>query len=191
MIKYIFKVLFLLVAIIVVLNWDYVYKNIDYVFFGKIENTPNEPTDENLVEPNLLVIDSLAVKAPIIYATDNDEKKFQEDLRKGVVHFPDTAVPGESGNVYIFGHSSDYLWSKGDYKTVFATLPNIDIGAKIIISDHAGRGYTYEVKEKKVVDAKDLSVLQQDESKYLLTLQTSYPIGTAWKRYIVIAELKK
>jgi len=44
-----------------------------------------------------------------------------------------------------------------------------------------------------VASAKDVHLLQppQDPTEYRLTLQTSYPLGTAWKRWIVIAGIKK
>jgi sortase A len=91
--------------------------------------------------------------------------------------------------VYIFGHSSDFAWTPGSYKTVFAKLPEIQLGTEIRISDDAGKIYTYKVIETKVVGPKDTSVLTQDPAKKLLTLQTSYPVGTALKRFLAVSEL--
>jgi LPXTG-site transpeptidase (sortase) family protein len=125
-----------------------------------------------------------------VYATEANETAFQAALATGVVHFPETAKPGEFGNVYLFGHSSDYAWSKGAYKTVFALLTKIQPGTEILVSDSVGDLFTYKVKEAFVAGSKDVKYLSQEKyEKKLLTLQTSYPIGTALKRYIVRAEI--
>ncbi|MFA6131398.1 MAG: sortase [Patescibacteria group bacterium] len=142
------------------------------------------------MESNWVLVPSLDIAAPVIYVTEKSEDVYQEALQNGVVHYPTSASPGEPGNVYIFGHSSDFLMFPGNYKTIFATLPHIEIGADIIISDGTGIVYTYRVIETKIVNPKDLSVLDQgDGTTSLLTLQTSYPLGTALKRFVVIAEL--
>jgi LPXTG-site transpeptidase (sortase) family protein len=150
----------------------------------------DEPAPETLA-PDTLVIGSLDIEAPILYVNEKDEAVFQQALRNGVVHYPGTALPGEPGNAYIFGHSSDYVWAAGDYKTVFALLPQIQIGTDIAVSNSQGEAFHYAVIETKVVGPRDLSVLDQfNNEKYLLTLQTSYPLGTALQRYIVVAELR-
>jgi len=156
-----------------------------------------EPTPEPVVEvqpkgePNRLVISSLSLEAPIIYPTETGEDAYQVALRDGVVHYPGTAEPGQPGNVYIFGHSSDFLWAPGNYKTIFAVLPEIEVGAEIQVSNPEGRIFTYLVTETKVVNPRDLEVLDQGTGEFSrLTLQTSYPLGTALQRFLVIAELK-
>jgi sortase A len=147
--------------------------------------------DEPVGEPDRLVIASLGIEAPIVYVNEKNETVYQNALKNGVVHYPDTALPGQPGNVYIFGHSSDYVWSMGEYKTVFALLPQIDMGADIQVSNSQGEIFHYSVIETKVVGPRDLSVLDQfNREKSVLTLQTSYPLGTALQRYIVVAELQ-
>ena len=145
---------------------------------------------QHLDQPDRLIISKINLDAPILYADTVDENQFQKFLEQGVVHYPDTALPGQPGNCYIFGHSSDYAWTPGNYKSVFALLTNLTIGDAIIVSNHQGQTFDYVVTTKFVVESADKSVLNQDLSKHLLTLQTSYPLGTALKRYIVQAELK-
>ena len=142
------------------------------------------------IEPNMVFIDKLSIAAPIIYVEQNSEAAFQEGLQKGVVHYPGTPQVGQSGNVYIFGHSSDFIYSSGKFKTVFTLLPKIQIGDLITVSDKGGTPYIYKVIATKIVSPKDLSVLdQQNFQKKFLSLQTSYPIGTALKRFVAVAEL--
>jgi sortase A len=142
-----------------------------------------------VMEPNILLIESLRIRAPIISVDRRDETTFQEALMRGVVHYPGTASIGEFGNAYIFGHSSDYVWARGDYKSVFALLPRMERGDVIVASNGQGERFTYRVIETLVVDANDARYLDQmDYRRKLLTLQTSYPVGTALRRFLVIAE---
>lgn len=183
----------LLVAagVVVVLNFDYFRQNFKYTFRKPISQlTPGDKTTAVQIGPNTLVIDSLGIVVPVQYATEATEQAFQVALVNGVVHYPGTAMPGEYGNVYIFGHSSDNAWSKGHYKTIFAILPRIQKGDRILLTDNVGRRYVYAVMEQFVAGARDVQYLDQgDRKKRLLTLQTSWPIGTSLKRYVVRAEL--
>jgi sortase A len=178
--------------VFIILNFSFFWKQLEFYLSGHTSTfrNPSAATDKKTMEPNLLVIESLNIKVPIIYVEGKTEKIYQEALKNGVVHYPGTANIGELGNAYIFGHSSDYVWSKGEYKTIFALLPKIKTGDEIVASNQAGEKFIYKVIETKVIGPKDLSVLDQQQNKRrLLTLQTSYPLGTALKRFIVVAEL--
>lgn len=137
-----------------------------------------------------LAIPELGIDAPVVEPSARNESAFQQALANGVAHFPGTAMPGQIGNAYFIGHSSDYLWSPGSYKDVFAKLMSVRIGAEIEVTNASGTPFLYVVTGTKVVSPKDVSVLSQgDGAEKLLTLQTSYPLGTAFKRFIVTAEL--
>lgn len=192
--KKIITLAIILIAVFALLNWQYIWINLKYYVSGvsSVSNTADSfpISGDEKGQPNNLSIPSLGIQAPIIYVDEKSESVYQDALQRGVVHFPGTAKPGEPGNIYIFGHSSDYVFSKGDYKAVFALLPKIEIGATVQISDEQGNEYSYEVLESFATASDDLSVLdQRDYQKRLLTVQTSYPIGTALRRWIVVAEL--
>lgn len=181
-----------------ILNWGFVSARVSFFFHKPNAATVIEPKTEPVASSegawpkDTLAIPSLGISAPIIYNVEQNEDAFQVALQNGVVHYPGSSLPGEVGNVYIFGHSSDYAWSKGDYKSVFAVLPKIEKGAEIKVTDNKGFMYTYLVTNQFVVGPKDVSVLSQDtKGKRMLTVQTSYPIGTALKRYVVQAELRQ
>jgi LPXTG-site transpeptidase (sortase) family protein len=156
---------------------------------GTVAKVSEQVSFEQVHTPNQLVIESLNIAAPVVYPGEISEKAFQQALQNGAVHYPGTALPGEYGNVYIFGHSSDDPWHKGDYKNVFEKLPQIEIGEEIMITDKDGNKFVYEVLETKIIFSNDISVLAQPADQRLLTLQTSYPVGTSQKRFVVIAEL--
>jgi LPXTG-site transpeptidase (sortase) family protein len=68
-------------------------------------------------------------------------------------------------------------------------LPKIVLDDEIIVNDEVGTAFRYRVVKTLVVKPDELWVLDQPVDRKLLTLQTSYPIGTALRRYIVQAEL--
>lgn len=184
------KVGLLLLLVIAVMNWGYFSKQVTAWWGMDVEQQPVPQEAVLTGQPDRLAIPSLKLNVPLVYVATNDEPTFQDALANGVVHYPNTALPGEYGNAYYFGHSSDYVFKKGSYKTVFAILPKIEVGAKVYVTDHLGKQYVYEVRDKKVVESKDVSVLAQGERKEkLMTLQTSWPLGTALKRYVVVSQL--
>jgi len=177
-------------AIFIATNSGYLWQNLKYEFIKPIPIPPAQTNAQAKSTPDILTIPKLAISVPVKYAQTVSEKEFQALLIDGVVHYPATAMPGQIGNDYIFGHSSDYIWSKGHYKTVFAVLPKIQIGDLVQISDSQGNLFNYKVMSTKVVLPDDLSVLSQDTAgKKILTVQTSYPVGTALKRFVAICEL--
>ncbi len=186
-------VVFLMGLSYVLLNTGYFWQQLKFIYRSEPPKADQTTPAQNAKgEPNHLEITSLGISAPIVEAADNTEKGFQEALKTGVVHYPNTAKVGEVGNAYYFGHSSDFAFKGGSYKTVFALLPRIKDGAEIVMSNGSGDKFTYVVTEQKVVSSSDTSVLEQNTNgQKLLTLQTSYPVGTALKRYIVIAKLKE
>lgn len=135
-----------------------------------------------------LRIERLGITAPLLFSESRKEDDFQVLLRSGVVHMARTAFPGQVGNAYIVGHSSDYKHVPGEYKRVFESLPQIKTGDLIQVN-YEGREYVYKVFETKIVSPNDTWVMSQEtQGRKLLSLQTSYPIGTAKQRFIVVAE---
>jgi len=73
-----------------------------------------------------------------------------QELEKGIIKYPGSADPGTEGNSFIFGHSSNYPWAKGDYNNAFALLNELNAGDEIIVF-FKQKKYTYVVREKNVV----------------------------------------
>lgn len=181
--------LLVLIGIAFFTNPNYWISQAGFLLNGRPEQINIDPNLEKM-ESNLLIIQSLGIRAPIIFVEETNEEHFQKGLENGVVLYPGTASVGQKGNPYIFGHSSDYIWKKGEYKTVFALLPKIEIGSIITASDEHGNAYRYKVVEAFVAESDDVNLLDQGGyEKKILTLQTSYPIGTALKRFIAKAEM--
>ena len=146
--------------------------------------TSTRPTVKPNYQP-MVTIPKIGVNAPLILNIAPDQ--IVANLANGVVHYQDTALPGEIGNTVIVGHSSDYPWSNGHYKNIFALLDKLVPGDKITIP-YTDQVFVYEVTDSKIVKPTDLSVLQMSSTPQL-TLITCYPVGTSRNRLIVTAKL--
>lgn len=114
-----------------------------------------------------------------------------EDLSKSLIHYLPQSLPGEYGNVTIFGHSTlPQLYNVNDYKTIFTYLPSLEKGDKIYIKMEEAV-YEYEVYDMFVIKPDEVSVLDQRYDHSYLTLITCVPPGTYWERLVVRARLTK
>ena len=108
-------------------------------------------------------------------------------------HYKGTSLPGEPGNVFIYGHSVlSIFFNPKDYKTIFSTLPRLEKGDKVFI-DYASKSYTYEVVEKLTLKPKDVNVLDTNPGRLplgskTLTLMTCVPPGARTFRLLVVAK---
>lgn len=155
---------------------------VSYLAADKPEVSTAQTTPQVGPEP-IISIPKINVTAPIVFATSNVEAKIQKDLESGVVHYANTANPGEPGNAVIFGHSSNDWWQPGNFKFVFVLLDRMVVGDTFTVN-YNSQQYVYQVTETKVVEPTDLSVLNSSGA-HELTLITCSPPGTSWRRLVV------
>ncbi len=191
-------VFILLATLLLVLNFYPVIR----VEVGYFLNRPKAGTAVSLTQkpgadtmvpkfPDLgIVIPKIGANAKIIPDVDPyDSRIYQVALTKGVAHAKGSAMPGESGNSFLFSHSSANFYEAARYNSTFYLLTKLDLGDKIYIFVN-NQKFTYTVTEKKIVDPKDVQYLSPQASGKQLTLMTCWPAGTSFKRYIVIAKLE-
>jgi sortase A len=122
-------------------------------------------------------IPRLGVKAVVV---QGDSARI---LQRAVGHIPNTALPGESGNVVVAGHRD----------TFFRRLRHVRKGDTITFSTSDGR-YEYVVESTEIVPPTHVQVLESSPQPSL-TLITCYPfdyVGSAPNRFIVRArEVKR
>jgi LPXTG-site transpeptidase (sortase) family protein len=153
-----------------------------------------DPVAVGDVRPQVIVeIDKINVQVPVVLSKDTTEELLQKDLDKGVVHYPGMAMPGQRGNMYIAGHSSNYIWSKGAYNNVFRNLNDLQNGDVIIIKTKQQNGkeieFRYIVTLKEEVASDDARIFADTQSQEL-TLTTCWPLGTNARRIMVKAQLE-
>jgi len=112
-----------------------------------------------------------------------------EDLAQGLIHYPDTALPGQYGNTVVFGHSVlPQFFNPKNYKTIFSTLPTLEEGDEILV-DFDGINYRYRVVRMVEVASDDISILEQQYDTECLSLVTCVPPGTYLRRLVVKSKL--
>ena len=144
---------------------------------------------------NRIVIPKIAKNIPLIDVTETSveweselNNIFMKELEDGIVRYPWSAKPWELGNSFIFGHSSNFPWIEWDYNDVFSRLGQVEEW-DIVVSYYNQKKLTFKIKEKKVIDPDDISILKRDKNRKELTLMTCWPIWTTLNRLILIWEL--
>jgi len=146
-----------------------------------LQNVGSESKDMNIKEYTVSIPKLNIIKARVVVGG--------EDLSRSLVHYLPKSLPGEYGNVAIFGHSTlPQLYNVTDYKTIFTYLPSLEKNDTILIQ-LGDLEYEYQVSDMFVVMPDKVSVLEQKYDASYLTLVTCVPPGTFWKRLVVRAKL--
>lgn len=128
-----------------------------------------------------LSVPRLKIENNLVYVDSND-------LSKGLIQLPGSALPGEKGNVFISGHSAVSRLLAG-YKAVFAKLMDLKKGDEILV-EAADTRFVYRVVEIKIVDPSDLSVIPApDQQGRYISLMTCVPPGLNFKRLVVLGKM--
>ncbi len=149
-----------------------------------------------IIDPNSAVVDTVPkiiipkinVEIPVVYDEPSvEEKAIQNALERGVVHYATTPSPGEQGNAVIFGHSSNNIFNRGQYKFAFVLLSRLEAGDTFYLTK-GGKRYVYRVYDKKIVKPTDVWVMGNTDKPATATLITCDPPGTTINRLVVIGE---
>lgn len=108
----------------------------------------------------------------IVEGTDPDA------LDMGVGHMSSTVFPGQGEQIILSGHRD----------TVFRNFAELELGDEFIIEMPYG-DYTYEIRDTKIVDADDTSVVGK-MGEEVLVVSTCYPfnyLGSAPERFVFYA----
>jgi LPXTG-site transpeptidase (sortase) family protein len=157
-----------------------------------------------------IVIPSIGIVTPVYGMSDTDvatrdadidtlvsgwEIRVNPYLKDGVLHYPRSATPGETGNMIVAGHSSYWKSDDGRYKTVFGNLMEMDTGEQVWVYERWDGGkytrYVYRVTASYNTDPKDVNVLLPDGDKKIITLFTCTPVWGLSGRWIIRGEMVK
>jgi sortase A len=106
-------------------------------------------------------------------------------LRRGPGHYPDSDVPGGSGNLAIAGHRTTY-------GAPFWALDELTDGDTIHVVDRRGEEWVYAYREQRIVAPTDTWVVDEDPLETglpTITLTTCHPKFSAAQRLIAWGEL--
>lgn len=172
---------------------------------------PNNPE-----KTNVLLYPKYNIEVPIVYSicedfyvncietpenevnTDTLDSSLQQKLENGIVHIYHTPQPGEVGNSYIVGHSSNFLSVKSPYNEIFKPLERAtQNGEEFIIYDQHGRELRFNVFDNLEIWKNEAELAYYPEKsnpelegKRIVTLQTSILVnGVPSKRWLTRGEL--
>ena len=151
---------------------------------------PSPTTDIEVSADPRMIIPKINVDAPVVYGVGPDYNSQMSAMEKGIAHFSipgASAVPGQVGNAVFAAHSSNDIFAPGDYGVVFAQNEKL-VAGDIIYMNYESKRYTYSVTSTEVVLPTEVSKVQIQTDKPMLTLISCVPIGTAQKRLLVFAE---
>lgn len=136
-----------------------------------------------------VIIPKINVEIPVDYSqTSTNEATIENALNSGVVHYPSTVLPGQTGNAAFFGHSSNNIFNPGKYKFAFVLLHELVPGDTFYLT-YGGKLYAYKVFSKTIVSPSDVGVLNPVSGhSATATLITCDPPGTSLNRLVVVGD---
>jgi len=171
-------------------NTDTVETSNNIVTSTAVNNGPEIKTTYT-DKQNAIEIPKINITAPIIFSQSTDKNSLMKDLDKGVIYYPGSVYPGQTGQIIILGHSAPQGWPKTRYEWVFSDINDLVIGDKILI-DLNNKQYTYIVKQKTIIArGADVPAYTSAINNSVLTLISCWPPGKDYQRIAVQAELER
>lgn len=139
---------------------------------------------------NTLEVPKISLSVPIIFADSTDKESLAKNLDLGVVYYPGSVYPGQTGEIVILGHSAPPGWPTIKHDWVFTDLDKLSAGDSIMI-DLNNKQYTYIVRQKTIIKrGEDIPADNLAANSNVLTLISCWPPGKDYQRITVQAELK-
>lgn len=157
-----------------------------------VNDTPIILSDNTTTQnvPPSVTVPKINVQIPLNFnVPTTDEAAVEEGLKTGVVHYPNTVMPGQNGNAAYFGHSAVNIFNNGvKYKFAFSLLHEVTTGDLFYIT-YGGKTFAYRVFEKQVVPPTQVSVISDTRGKTATAvLITCDPPGVSTNRLVVWGE---
>jgi len=198
-IKRLWKVfIFLFLLIFVIFNWNQISWVFNYRTISGLLSDFSAKNEENVqridfngqeqyIKEGSIGIPKLQVTAPLLFSDVSDEKEIEKLLDFGVVHFPDSVLPGKQGQTIILGHSAPVGWPKIKYDWVFSKLNELIEGDKIYVFFN-NKKYEYIVRGKVFLErGEEIQEIDLTNSKNMLILISCWPPGKDIRRIAVEA----
>ena len=164
-------------------------------YFSKIINNQTIKNNSNYKGYFYLSIPTINLNNIPVKTNVNgfNTQAYEHVLVNSLAQMKGTALPGETGNVYVYGHSAPQWFTDlypSSFLGIFTNILKLSNG-NLIYLKFQGKTYTYKVFTVRVVQPTDFSVLAASPNKKYLTLMTCIPPGIGTQRYIVKAMLVK
>jgi LPXTG-site transpeptidase (sortase) family protein len=139
----------------------------------------------DLTKPDRIVIKKIGVDAKVLQPNSVNVATLDEALKSGAVYYPGSGSV-EQGNIFIFGHSTNWPVVQNQAYKTFNGLDKLASGDLITLS--AGdKNFSYKVTSVELADSNNVLV-KFDNSGQTLTLSTCNTFGEKQERWVVVAE---
>ncbi|MBF8266592.1 MAG: putative sortase [Dehalococcoidia bacterium] len=170
---------------------DVAYDSYTSLFEGFTPLEGGEATD-SLSVPVRLAVPAIFLDSPIktLEIINLGDARAWETPKNVVGHIPETASPGEVGNVYLFGHLQSPIKGEGSVFRDLVKIPDLlRQGQKVylIVYNEEGTAYLYQVSHTSVVYKDDFALESSSEATVILV--TCVPEWVYDNRLLVTAKL--
>ncbi len=205
---------FLFLIFLLIFNWNRISWVFNYRalsgFFSEVFKTSEKPEqrpiitvnnieeegadneierEEVIIKEGNIEITKLGVLAPIIFPATEDEKELEKSLDLGTVHFPSSALPGQTGQTIILGHSAPLNWPRIKYDWVFSRLNELGPGDEITVFFN-NKEYRYAVINTVFLErGEEIPERELAEHNNIVVLISCWPPGKDLRRIAVEAVL--
>lgn len=177
------------------ISWIFNYQALSEVFSAGFMNkgevaatgasNPSQVTDYKN-NTGSIEISKIGISAPIVFPLSSEPVDLNGGLKKGVIHYPGSSLPGSDGQAIILGHSAPEGWPKLNYDWVFSDLSKLETGDNISVTLN-GEIYNYTVTGKVILEKGE--ELPEHSGAKSLVLLSCWPPGKNYKRIGIISEL--
>lgn len=158
--------------------------------FATTPGVPSGAITEPVAEGELplgIEIPSIGIKASVANPASSDIGTLDKALLGGAVRYPGSGIPGEEGNVLMFGHSSHLPVVHNQAYKAFNDIQNLKEGAPIYVVGET-KVYVYAVETVSQANT-STGEIPLAVSGAKLTLATCDNFGSKSDRFIVTAKL--
>lgn len=149
---------------------------------GRVEDT----VPQTVTKPTYISIPSIGVSSSILHPESPRVDVLDEALKHGAVYYPGSGTI-EQGNIFLFGHSTNWAIVQNQAYKTFNDLDKLYAGALIYLTA-GGKTYTYKVETVSHVDA-DTAFVDLSRPGRRLTISTCDTFGAKSDRWVVDAVL--
>lgn len=150
------------------------------------ETSPRAP--QTATKPTYISIPSIGVKSTILQPESPRVDVLDEALKKGAVYYPGSGTI-EQGNIFLFGHSTNWAIVQNQAYKTFNDLDKLSVGEEIYLTA-GGKTYVYEVETVSHVDA-NTAFVDLSRPGRRLTISTCDTFGAQSDRWVVDAVFKE
>lgn len=138
--------------------------------------------------PTYISIPAIGTKSTILHPASPRVEVLDAALQKGAVYYPGSGTI-EEGNMFIFGHSTNWAVVQNQAYKTFNNLEDLYAGAEIHLTAN-GKTYVYEVETVTHVDA-NTAFVDLSRPGRRLTISTCDTFGAKSDRWVVDAVFKE